>query len=408
MTINSKGFTLLEMIIVMAVFVIVLAISGSSFNTVLTQTSKIFRSEESNIEGVVGLEMLRHDLQQAGFGLLSEASPVAYTGEATVAPASSYNDGTNGPPRPLIADNIAALTATADDDGKSYNIPAGTDYLVIKATSVGTNKVSQKWTYLKFDSSNVYPNIWPSASENFASGTGDKVVLLQRQIGPVTNTATLVPSAAQSFYYAYSNSAFSNFTSASSSVMIVYGVDTNNLRMPFNRTDYFVSVPVSKPDVCSKDANVGVLYKTTVNHSNGKLLYIPVLDCVADMQVVLGWDLKDSGGAAGNDGVIDTWSDAKGTQTTAAGSGSFASASDVQAALTSAVTIRNSLKMVKVYILAQNGKKDPTYTSPSPIVVGGAGETSLTRSYNLSSEMLNYRWKLYTIVARPKNLPANQ
>jgi hypothetical protein len=215
-------------------------------------------------------------------------------------------------------------------------------------------------------------------------------------------------SAAQAFYYAYSNAAFSSFSTSNASLMSVYGVDSNDLRMPFNRTDYFVSVPTTKPDVCSKDPNVGVLYKTVVRHSDGKLVFTPVLDCVADMQVVLGWDLRDGSGVPGTDGVIDTWSDAKGTQTIAAGSGTFATAADVATALTSASTIRNSLKMIKVYILAQNGRIDPNYTSPSPIIVGGNGESSLTRSYTLTSGMLNYRWKLYTIVARPKNLPANQ
>jgi len=407
---NSKGFTLVEMLVVMLVFVVVIIITGESFKTILAQASKTFRSEESNIEGMIGLEMLRHDLQQAGFGLFSEASPVAYLGEAAVAPASNYNDGLNGPPRPLLADNIAALTATTDASGNNYNIPAGTDYLVVKATSVGSNKISQKWTYLKFEASNVLPNTWPSNSENFSSG--DKVVLLQRTLGASTNRSNLIQdtagSAAQSFYYAYSNSAFSNFSTQSSSLMNVYGVDNSDLRMPFNRTDYFVSVPTTKPAVCSSAPNVGVLYKTTVNHSNGNLTYIPVLDCVADLQVVFGWDLRDAVGVLGSDGVIDTWSDAKGTQVQAAGSSAFASTADVQNALASAASIRNSLKMVKVYILAQNGRKDPSYTSNTPIVVGAIGETALTRSYALSTEMLNYRWKLYTIVARPKNLPANQ
>ncbi len=52
--------------------------------------------------------------------------------------------------------------------------------------------------------------------------------------------------------------------------------------------------------------DTGILYKTTVNHADGKLTYIPVLDCVLDMQVVLGWDLN-------GDGLIDTWSNADGS-----------------------------------------------------------------------------------------------
>ena len=75
---NCKGFTLIELIVVMAVFVVVIAISGDAFKTVLQQASKLFRSEESNIEGIVGLEVFRHDLQQAGYGLYTEPLCTAY------------------------------------------------------------------------------------------------------------------------------------------------------------------------------------------------------------------------------------------------------------------------------------------------------------------------------------------
>jgi hypothetical protein len=198
--------------------------------------------------------------------------------------------------------------------------------------------------------------------------------------------------------------------------------------MPFNRTDYFISLPANSegdpeptrvPDVCAKDASgkpnpaVGILYKTTVNHSNGRLTYIPLLDCVADLQVVLGWDMDGNG-------ALDSYTNADGSTCSGLCPPSQqvpALANQVQDALaklnnsSSAIfpNIRNNLKMVKVYILAQNGRGDPDYVSPSPIIVGDPGETALTRSYDLASKnLLNYRWKLYRIVVRPKNLPSNQ
>ena len=116
MKINNKGFTLIEMLVVMAVFVVIIAITGDSFNIILSQTSKIFRSEESNIEGVIGLEMLRHDLQQAGFGLFSETPPVSYE-EAAAAPANLYNDAGTNVPRPILAgDNLAVVTGKDDPE----------------------------------------------------------------------------------------------------------------------------------------------------------------------------------------------------------------------------------------------------------------------------------------------------
>ncbi len=70
---SIRGFTLIEMIIVMSIFMIVLLISATAFKTILSNTQISFGSERSSIEGVVGMEMLRHDLQQAGFALFTDA-----------------------------------------------------------------------------------------------------------------------------------------------------------------------------------------------------------------------------------------------------------------------------------------------------------------------------------------------
>lgn len=403
---NNNGFTLVEMLVTMAVFVMVIAIAGDSFNTILSHTAKLFRSEESNIEGMVGLEIMRHDIQQAGYGLYTEPMTATYS-EAAAAPASAYNDATTNVPRPIVAgNNIAAVTDTSDIASAKYDLLDGSDYLAIKAATVGRNRVSQKWTYLRYTSNDVYPNTWRSSAENFSSS--DRVVLLRRQINASNQTVSIEPDRNGDFYYAYSNSAFSHLTSASSSMFTVYGVDSSPTtpRMPFNRSDYFVARPQNTsqvPSVCAP--NSGVLYKTTINQDGGKLNYVPILDCVADMQVVFGWDIN-------GDSTIDTYSNADGSQVSGVGTVAQVQAAIAQTANNSSTTspnIRNSLKMVKIYILAQQGRLDRGYTSSSPIVVGDANESSLTTSFDVAAKgWLNYRWKLYRIVARPKNLPANQ
>ena len=137
---NNRGFTLVELMVAMGLFVIILMITGRSFDSVLSQSSKLFRAEESNIEGVIGLEMLRHDLQQAGLGLYTEV-PEAISEqeqeEAASAPASTYNDyPDNHVPRPIAAGNSLSTTAVGNMTVAS-SILAGTDYLVIRATTVG-------------------------------------------------------------------------------------------------------------------------------------------------------------------------------------------------------------------------------------------------------------------------------
>lgn len=419
---NKKGFTLIEVLVVMVVFIVVIIITADAFNTILKQSAKIFRSEESNIEGVIGLEMMRHDLQQMGYGLFSEPMTAAYTGEASVVPASTYNEADlTSPPRAVVAgNNLAATADNTSEAGIIYNLLAGSDYLAIKGTSVGRSKASRRWTYLRLNGSGeVEPVRWTSNDENF--DTSEKVMLLRRTLNASNNTLAVEPSTV-GFYYPFSNVAFDRY-STNYSKYVIYGLATATAlpRMPYNRTDYFVSRPStagSVPSVCAP--NTGILYKTNVINSTlaatgGKLTYMPVLDCVADMQIVLMWDLM-SGASAGQDGTVDTFTNADGTAQSGPGN-----TTDVISALTTpavalttgedpATYIKNRLKGVKIYILAQNGRRDPNYISPSPIIYS-ATEAALTRPAGFdinAAGWQNYRWKLYQLVVRPKNLTANQ
>lgn len=408
---NSKGFTLIEMVIVMAVFILVIAISGDVFRVVLQQSSKVFRSEESNIEGIVGLEILRHDLQQAGYGLYTETLSAAYIGEADVAPASTYNEAdTTRPPRALVAgNNLTGKSDTGSVSGSTFNILDGSDYLALKALTLGRNAASQKWTYLENGASGVVPRVWGSGAENLNST--DYVMLMRRLITQTGTTLAVVPDASNALYRKYDSTTLNVFKQYSSSAheYVVYGLDDSQPRMPFNRSDYFVARPsTSVPALCAPNTKIGTLYKTVVNQgNNGHLSYLPLLDCVADMQVVLGWDLTiGTTAAAGQDGLIDTWSSPD--PASCAGSGCSISPGGVADAMSGPQLLASALKVVKVYILAQVGRRDPAYTSPSPIIVGDAAETSITRSYAFTSDMLNYHWKVYRIVVRPKNLVSNQ
>jgi hypothetical protein len=147
------------------------------------------------------------------------------------------------------------------------------------------------------------------------------------------------------------------------------------------------------PKSCS--AGSGVLYKSTMNQSDGTLVDIPLVDCVADMQVVLGWNTSDPAGQ-----TVDTYTDADGT-TSSTGTTNPILPSDPR-------YIREHLKLVKIYLLAQDGGYDKNFrNTETHMVVGDSnlGETSLTNTVDLTSQnLLNYRWKLYRIVVRPKNI----
>lgn len=419
---DNRGFTLVEMLVVTAVFIVVVIISSDAFNKILSSSRKLTQSEESNIEGVVGLEMLRHDLAQSGYGL--PWAPVDFEGDITdsiqilpkydetdLALHKNFNDGDPSPlgyisvPRAIVAgNNIAAAAGT-------YNLLAGTDYLAIKAASVGRATASKRFTHVSYSSSGGTPQAreprrWPAASDNIPNGSGVIVINRERDTSGKNYIAKLIydPAATASTNYFYQT-----YPSAGSALpvevspqrtqdlYIVYGIDDDDLRMPFNRVNYFVARPNDTnkvPQMCAP--NTGNLYKTTVNHSDGHLNYLPILDCVADMQIVLGWNFSDT------TAVVDTYSNADGSVVSGIGA-----TGNVQGALANAATLRDRLKVIKVYVLAQDGRKDTSYTSPSPIVVGNkdSGEESLTKSYNIAAAgWSNYRWKVYRIVVSPKNL----
>ncbi|HZV82821.1 MAG TPA: prepilin-type N-terminal cleavage/methylation domain-containing protein, partial [Geobacteraceae bacterium] len=66
---GEQGFSLTELIVVMAIFLTIMLITSSTFKTIVNQSSQQSKSIETQIEGIVGLEVLRSDMEQAGFGL---------------------------------------------------------------------------------------------------------------------------------------------------------------------------------------------------------------------------------------------------------------------------------------------------------------------------------------------------
>jgi hypothetical protein len=167
---------------------------------------------------------------------------------------------------------------------------------------------------------------------------------------------------------------------------LVYGLDDSQMRAPFNRADYFIYRPTTAtavPDVCAKIDNagiqnttgIGILYKAVMNQANGSYTNYPLLDCVLDMQVVYGLgDVGTSEGVAFHD----------------------------DKPLTLAQDIRTQLREVRVYILAQDGGKDRSYTYPNSTIY--VGEFNYGRLFDFTTSNIrdwqNYRWKIYTIVVR--------
>lgn len=378
---RQAGFTMVELLITMALFVFTIAAASSIFVPLLTQFKQQSKLAETQIEGIVGLDILRRDLEQAGFGL------------PWVMPAGvTYQEGSGSTTAPIPAPNNALINdATTDLPRAIASINnfaglGGSDYLVIKATSVATNDAAMKWTNVVGAAGGGSGTVkaWGSPTEDLIDG--DKVIALIPTRG-VTNQRILVSSGA-GFSITFAQPSFPSAFSPTSEgdVYLVYGVDSDTaLRMPFNRADYYIrSVSgTTIPPRCAP--GTGILMKSVINQADGNRgPGMPLLDCVADMQVIYRIDTDNNGDIDNETDVLD---DLTGTALTAQ-------------------QIREQVKEVRVYILAHEGQRDVNYTYPSSTIT--VGEFALGRTFDFAASGItnwqNYRWKVYTIVVKPNNL----
>lgn len=414
----QAGFTLVELVITMTIFIIVLIIASDAFNKIVTQSSKLSRMEESNIEGVIGLEIMRHDLEQAGFGLpwgwgqpdpLSSGSIVPSSllvdntitlsySEAADTKGLTLNDSPNGVPRAVAASAVLGQFSSA--------------HIAIKGSTLGGSKASQRWTNIPYHNYSANPRESRPVSGAGTPAVDDRVIMITANFNDANlDHRLIVDSSSNTFYVNYKLSGLSDDYVPFNELFsyMVYGIDDANPRMPFNRADFFIRIPAdgTLPPFCGP--RTGVLYKATINHDGGGYRFMPLLDCVADMQVVFGWDTSDDGGA----GQVDVYSSAlkSGGNYAASVPSSDSKYAAIGSYFSDPEAVRKHLKMIKVYILAQDGKRDKSYSAPVTTIEVGDRLTNgfdVTKFYSLSSEQRQYRWKLYRIVARPKNLPSNQ
>lgn len=382
---DNKGFTLIELIVVMGLFIVIIMISAGAFEKIANISSQQIKSAESNIQGVVGLEIMRSDLEHSGYGLAWELpfvanfqeSEVGANGHANGIDPKAFNDtntdssiDSNKVPR-------AIQSAAAAGAGDWEN---GRDYLVIKSAYVGMNQAAKKWSYIEGTGASSVIKQW--GADDFAKN--DRVIVLD------SKTRRLIAASDTDFSFTVGDDfslgdvAYSAYQpTQDTDVYLLYGINAaNNLRVPFNRVDYFIKKPIATRDIPARCApGTGTLYKAPMNHNDGKATQYPLLDCVADMQVIYSLDSNEDDGV---DVHVDSIS-----------------------AMSSA-DIRKQLKEIRVYVLTHEGQRDRSFNYPSSTVYVGefaSGRTyDLTKLENIGDSWKNYRWKVYTLVVDPKNI----
>jgi prepilin-type N-terminal cleavage/methylation domain-containing protein len=377
---RQTGFTVIELMITMVVFVFAIAAASRIFTGLLTQFKQQSKIAETNIEGVVGLDILRKDIAHAGLGLPWNVTGVVDTnGDGnlwdevpgyTEATDVTYNDAPNNQP-----------SAFKNGDGANAD---GSDRLVIKSASAAIIAAAGKNTRLK--SAPPYVRTWSLYTEDL--GGTDRVIVLSPG-ATETNSRSLVVSGGP-FHTQY-NTVSAYAPADDTDVRLVYGISPANaanlLRAPFNRADYYLSA-ANVPTRCA--AGTSVLIKATLNHVTGNLDEMPILDCVADMQAVYAMDNDEDGdfeNGVGGDAYTNSL-----------------------AGLTSE-QIRTRIREVQVFILAHEGQRDPDFTfnnfsAAHSVTVGRSAALGHDFDFDLAAipNFLNYRWKLYTISVETDNL----
>jgi prepilin-type N-terminal cleavage/methylation domain-containing protein len=405
---HQKGYTLTELIVVILIFSVVMTIISVSFNRIAVSSGQIVKAAQTDIGGLIGLELLRSDLELAGFGLPWSLPPDAHYTESDRgvlvkgcsegcpgADASLFNDAPRGAPRGIVSGNNVGFN--------------GSDYLVLKGTALGMNAISRSWSYLNYSGGLIKRS---KSEVELMPGNEDRVIVLKNGVSDGLPTRELVTDGAGSFTLATdegdSFKLFFNLLDRTAFVpqnsmdnYLVCGVaekapDIKSpvpLAFPFNRADFYISRPADISTACAP--GTGVLYKTVLNQ-NGSLTRYPILDCAADLQVIYYLDAGGTGVANYHD-------------------------NELPAATYPAGVLRNQLKEIRIYILAQQGKKNPGYLYPvndpnKVIVVGdepldqalgtvlGSVWTQPALEHTFLSDWRHYHWKIYTIVVQPKNL----
>ncbi|HYA41143.1 MAG TPA: prepilin-type N-terminal cleavage/methylation domain-containing protein [Syntrophobacteraceae bacterium] len=420
---GQRGMTMVELLVGLAIVMLIVGAAGTAYLKLLRTYRTQGRLAQSYMANLTGLEILRYDIETAGFGLPANLGTGATYSEASDGTVPSYNpsalnDAPGNPPRAF---------AHLNNGGAN-----GSDALAIKssAANVFNNPTGRKWSMIT-NAPNIQAPANTNAKVKLWGVTGldpvmdfttneyfiilDNNGVLQPHSG-AWGCYTFNSSAWNAGYYYNTTSPPNNIPSPTSSqqVFYIYGLDntSNNStgvhRMPFNRVDYYLdnSIAADIPSSCASDTYI--LYRSTIDQQTGQFDKTPLVDCVKDFQVAFGLD--PSGGT--NPAQTIVWQD--------------------NLAGMNALQIQQKLREVRVFVLFQEGLGDtgatpdfrfsgylnlgdqdiansldsgnyPTNTFQQWSSPALTGHPQLS-SFNPSGQDLQYRWKIVEMAVKPMNL----
>ncbi|MDD3846936.1 MAG: prepilin-type N-terminal cleavage/methylation domain-containing protein [Syntrophorhabdaceae bacterium] len=366
---DEQGFSLLELLIAIAIMGIVMAMSMQLLQSLIGGQRQQAAIVAGQFESTLGMEMMRSDVSNAGFGLADEfkSAPGTYS-EATSNPSQQFNDAPNVPKALAHSNNVGSFT----------DYIANSDYLVIRSPAVGINSAAGKWTNI----TGTTVHIWNDVNLDMVNGRDYMVVIKPRST--LGGRAQLIVSAgayAPQYVTSALDVAFQPSTSTGERYL-AFGIDDTNIPVrPFNRADYYVKKPSTANPNCA--SGTGSLVKFALPQSAAVDVTaneLPLIECVANMQVVFRLDTN-------LDGVPED-----------------PPVNDISGL--DALAIKEQVKEVRVYLLTHEGIMDRRfkYGGANPITVGPTA--ALGTSVNLTAfgtDWDHYRWKVHTLVIKPKS-----
>lgn len=408
---ERRGFTIVELMVVMAITMFVLVAASRVMISMVSQFKTQSKIAESSLESSFGVELLRRDISRAGFGLpygiaqagsdkiYQEFDWAPLTGYAEVssaapscpqcANAATFNDSSSTgkkPPRPVLVGNPSTpYTVNKSDYFVIKSVALGDQYAAGKIHLLEPGNIKNKW-YKDNDTEDKDTKAFRDSTLR----NTDWVMVLSMRDTTIKGLGLVRDGADFTIQYNNTLNYSVPATSTSYETRVVMGLtdDGTKPRAPFNRADYYITKSLGVPSQCAP--GTGVLVKSVMQHGNGALgAPIPIMDCVADFQIVFGLDTDGNG-------ELDTSTDSLLGMT--------------------AADIRAQVKVISAYILTHEGQQDPKYdfsqTSTPASSKIRVGEGALGREFDLNLNFDNqdlevkdlwkrYRWRVMRVTEKP-------
>ena len=293
---RQRGMTMVELMVSLAIVMLIIGAATTAYLKLLRTYRTQGRLAESYMANLTGLEMLRYDIEMAGFGL-----PASLTAGATYTEAAAHGANTPAPPYDPSTLNDAvnpAPRAFVQLDNGGAN---SSDVLAIKSSAANLNPTSKKWSMISragsgFQWSNYGEAAALDPSWTLPPSPADMFIILDNTYLQVDSIQWVVlyfqcvTTPNTGYYNDAPPSRAPRSRHPTQSVYYMYGLDNSATHsMPFNRVDYYLdkihpnfqAVAPQTPTHCIEARST----RRTARSSK-----LPCIDCVRDFQVAFGLD----------------------------------------------------------------------------------------------------------------------